>query len=316
MKHREGSGRLLFIVSMLIFSTVGVLRRYIPLPSGFIAMVRGLVGALTLLLVLCLSGKRPDWTALVKKLPILIITGALIGGNWILLFESYNYTSVAVAVLCYYMAPTFVILASPFLFGEKLNLTGVVTLVLSLVGMVLVSGALESGFTLSGDALIGVLLALGAAVLYASVILCNKKITGIDSGMLTVVELASAGIVVLPYTLLCEKISPQNFTPLGTVLLLILGIVHTGLAYAMYFGSLGKLSARTVAVLGYIDPIVAVVLSALLLKEPLTPLTVLGAVLILGATLFAELHKSRDKGKTPPDHERESPSHTDESSPD
>lgn len=293
MKKRESSSRFLFIFSMLIFSTVGIFRRFIPLPSGFISMVRGLLGALTLFLVLICSKKRIDAASLVKKLPILIITGALIGGNWILLFESYNYTSVAVAALCYYMAPSFVMLASPFLFGERLGISGVVTLVLSLGGMVLVSGAVESGFTLSGDAFLGVLLALGAAVLYASVILCNKKIDGIDSGTLTVVELLSAGIVILPYMLLCEQIPIAGFTPLSVILLLVLGVVHTGLAYAMYFGSLSGLSARTVAVLGYIDPIVAVLLSALLLKEPITPLTIVGAVMILGATLYAELKKQK-----------------------
>ena len=153
MKNRENMSRALFICSMLIFSTVGIFRRFIPLPSGFISMVRGCVGALVLCLVLVFTGKRWDKAALIKKLPILIITGALIGGNWILLFESYNYTSVAVSTLCYYMAPSFVILASPFLFRERLGIGGVITLVLSLVGMVLVSGAVESGFSLSGDAL-------------------------------------------------------------------------------------------------------------------------------------------------------------------
>ena len=299
MKNREGTSRVLFILSMLIFSTVGIFRRWIPLPSGFIAMVRGLVGALVLFVILILSGKRLDKAALIKKLPFLIITGGLIGGNWILLFESYNYTSVAVAVLCYYMAPSFVMLASPFLLRERLGGSGVVTLVLSFVGMIFVSGAVESGFSLSGDALIGVLLALGAAVLYASVILLNKRNADVDSGTLTVVELLSAGIVVLPYTLLCEDVSLEGFTPLAIVLLLVLGVVHTGLAYAMYFGSLGSLSARTVAVLGYIDPIVAVLLSALLLGEEVTPLTIVGAALILGATLFSELQKNKGHSPTP-----------------
>lgn len=299
MKKREGSSRVLFISSMLIFSTVAIFRRLIPLPSGFIAMVRGIVGALTLFVVLLCMGKRLDRASLLKKLPILIVTGALIGGNWILLFESYNYTSVATSVLCYYMAPSFVMLASPFLFGERLGGSGIVTLLLSLCGMVLVSGAVESGFTLSGDGLLGVLLALGAAALYASVILCNKKIDGIDSGTLTVVELAAAGIVVLPYTLLCEQIPPSGFTPLSVVLLLVLAVLHTGLAYSMYFGSLDGLSARTVAVLGYIDPIVSILLSALLLHESITPLTVIGAVMILGATLFSELRKARTTEPTP-----------------
>ncbi len=289
MFKKENTSKLFFILSMLVFSTVAIFRRYTTLASGFIAMVRGILGAAVLLLIVLVWKKKIDTRNLKKRLPILIITGILIGANWILLFESYNYTSVAVAVLCYYMAPSFVILASPFVLGEKLTAVKVVALVLSLVGMVFVSGALESGFSLSGSAIIGVLLALGAAVFYASVILCNKKIEGVDTNTLTIVELFSAGIVVLPYTLLAESISLSDFTPLSIVLLVILGVVHTGIAYALYFGSLPALNATTVAVLGYIDPILAIVLSAIILKEPMTPLTIVGAVLILGATLLADL---------------------------
>ena len=281
----------MYILAMLIFSSVGVVRHYVQLPSGLIASVRGILGALTLSLIVLLWKKKIPKENLGHSLPWLILTGAFIGVNWILLFESYNYTSVAVAVLCYYLAPSFVILASPFLLGEKLNALKIISLVLSLVGMFFVSGALESGFSFSGKNMIGVALATGAALFYAAVILCNKKIEGIDRNTLTIVELLSAGIVILPYALFAETFSFADFTPLALVLLLVLGVVHTGIAYALYFGSLPNLSATTVAILGYIDPIVAIILSALLLKEPISPLTIVGAVLILGASFIADLKK-------------------------
>ena len=281
----------MYILAMLIFSSVGALRHYVPLPSGIIASVRGILGALTLALIVLLWKKKIPTENLKRKLPWLILTGAFIGINWILLFESYNYTSVAVAVLCYYLAPSFVILASPWVLGEKLNAQKILSLVLSLVGMFFVSGALESGFSLSGKNITGVALATGAALFYAAVILCNKKIDGIDTNTLTIVELASAGIVVLPYAIFAEAFTLADFTPLAIVLLLVLGIVHTGIAYALYFSSLPKLSATTVAIVGYIDPVVAIILSALLLQEPLTPWTIVGAVLILGASFIADLKK-------------------------
>ena len=294
MSEKNNTGKLFFILAMLIFSTVGVVRRFVPLPSGLISAVRGILGSLTLLLIVLLWKKKISTENLAKRLPWLILTGAFIGINWILLFESYNYTSVAVATLCYYLAPSFVILASPFVLGEKLTKTKILSLVLSLVGMVLVSGVVESAFSLSGDNFVGVVLATGAAIFYATVILCNKKISGVDSNTLTIVELFSAGLVILPYALFAETFTLNDLSPLSIVLLLVLGIVHTGIAYSLYFGSLPVLSATTVAVLGYIDPIVAILLSAILLKEPMTPLTVVGAILILGATFLADMKKHKE----------------------
>ena len=291
MLQGKNQGKILFILSMLIFSTVGVVRRFVPLPSGLISAVRGILGSLTLFLIVLVGKKKLNTEHLKQKLLWLILTGAFIGINWILLFESYNYTSLAVATLCYYLAPSFVILASPLVLGERLTGMKILSLLISFVGMVLVSGIVESGFSFSGDNIIGVALSTGAAVFYASVILSNKKISGVDSNTLTIVELLSAGLVILPYALFAEKFTIADFTPLALVLLAVLGIVHTGLAYALYFGSLSKLSATTVAVLGYIDPIVAILLSALLLKEPMTPLTVIGAILILGATVLTDIKK-------------------------
>ena len=291
MPMQKNASKLFFILSMLTFSTVGVIRNYIPLPSGLISAVRGILGALTLLVIVLVWKRKLPIAGIGRKLPLLILTGACIGINWILLFESYRYTSVAVATLCYYLAPSFVILASPLVLRERLDKTKLVTLILSLVGMVFVSGVFESDFSFTGRNMIGILLATGAALFYAAVILSNKRIQGVDSNTLTVLELFSAGAVVLPYALFAESFSLADLTPLAIVLVIVLGVVHTGIAYALYFGTLPSLSTATVAVLGYIDPIVAILLSALLLKEPITPFCILGALLILGASFIADIRK-------------------------
>ncbi len=210
------------------------------------------------------------------------------GFNWILLFESYRYTSVAVATLCYYLAPIFVIIASPFLLREKLSGKKVACVAAALAGVALVSGIVENGMPGPGEAR-GILLALGAAVLYATVVLINKRISGISAYDRTTVQLFSAAVVLTPYVLLTGQTQDLRPGILGVALLLFLGLVHTGVCYAMYFGSLEKLSAQTVAVFSYIDPVVAVLLSALLLKEPLTPFGIAGAVLILGAAAASDL---------------------------
>lgn len=280
-------------LSMVIFGTIGVFRRYIPLPSSLVAMSRGLIGMLFLLLVMLLRRGGMNRTAVRRKLGLLCLSGAAIGVNWILLFEAYNYTSVATATLCYYLAPMFVILASPLVVGERLTAKKLICVLAALLGMVFVSGVLETGGG-SSD-LKGVLLGLGAAVLYASVVLMNKQLGDVPAYDRTIVQLGSSAAVLLPYVLLTEDMGALTFTP-GTIgLLLVVGIVHTGIAYALYFGSLMQLKAQTAAILSYIDPVVAVLLSALVLREHMSLLSGLGAVLVLGAAVVSELPSRRKK---------------------
>lgn len=276
------------IISMVIFGTIGLFVRYIPLPSSVIAFARGLTGMLFLLLVMALRRKRLDTRAIRKNAWILILSGAALGGNWILLFQSYRFTTVATATLCYYLAPMFVLLASPLVLRERLTVRKLLCVLVSLVGMVCVSGVLDSGIP-AADELTGILLGVGAAVLYATVVLLNKKIPDIPANDRTVMQLGLSALIVLPYILLTEDVPTLQVTPLAIGLLLFVGVVHTGIAYALYFGSLKELKAQTAAIFSYIDPIVAIILSALLLKEHMGPTEVVGAVLILGSALVSEL---------------------------
>lgn len=282
------TAKLKLISSMFIFGTIGLFVRYIPLPSSVIACVRGLIGMLFLLLVMALRHKRLDTAAIRKNALVLILSGAAIGINWILLFESYRFTTVATATLCYYLAPMFVLLASPFVLRERLTIRKLLCVVVSLVGMVFISGILDSGIS-SIRELAGILLGVGAAVFYATVVLLNKKMNNISANDRTIMQLGIAALTVLPYILLTEDISVLQTTPLAIGLLLVVGIVHTGIAYAMYFGSLKDLNAQTAAIFSYIDPIVAIILSALLLNEQMGWTGVVGAVLILGSALVSEL---------------------------
>ena len=280
------------ITAMVTFGTIGVFVRYIPLPSSIIALVRGLLATFFLLAVMAAGKRRPDRTAIRRNLALLLISGALIGFNWILLFEAYNYTSVAVATLCYYLAPVFVIIASPFILGEKLTTRKTLCVIAALGGMVLVSGVIQnyvSGGNTEDLNLTGVLLGIGAGALYATIILMNKKLKDISSYDTTVMQLAAASIVLVPYCLLTVDVGALEVTPGSAVLLVVVGIVHTGIAYVLYFGSIKELPAQTVAIFSYIDPILAVLLSALLLKESMDMLSILGAILILGATFVSEM---------------------------
>ena len=220
---KTGTERLGLIFSMIIFGTIGIARRYLPLPSGFIAMIRGATGTLFLLCVIAIGRKKLSFGAIRRNLLWLCLSGGLIGLNWILLFEAYNYTSVATATLCYYMAPIFVILAAPFVLRERLTARKALCVVAALLGMVLVSGVLKP----AAIDLRGILLGLGAALLYASVILINQRIQGVSAYEKTVIQLACAALTILPYTLLLEKIAPGVMTPSVILLLLLVGVLHT-----------------------------------------------------------------------------------------
>ena len=290
MKEKHSALRNL-IASMVIFGTVGIFRRWIPLPSAAVAAARGVVGAAFLLALTAARRKKLSGALIRRNLALLLCSGAAMGANWIALFEAYRYTTVAAATLCYYMAPILVILASPFVIGEKLTLKKALCAAAALAGMVFVSGAAEGGLGGARGALLGLL----AAALYAAVVLMNKRMQPMPALDRAVVQLLTAGVVVLPYALLTG--GGAGTPDVRAVLLLaVVCIVHTGLAYALYFGSVERLPAHTLALLSYIDPVVAVLLSALLLRERLTVFTVLGAVLILGAAVLCELPERKKPG--------------------
>ena len=284
----ESGARIRIILSMVIFGTIGIFRRLIPLPSGMIAMMRGLTGSIFLALVMAVRGIRPDMKAVRGKLFLLCASGCMMGFNWIFLFEAYRYTSVAAATVCYYMAPVFVLIASPFVLYERMTRKQMLCVPAALLGVVLVSGIIETGFSGASE-LRGILLGLAAALLYASVILSNKHLGSVPVFEKTAVQLFSAGAVLIPYVLLAERSTQKSFTPASILLLAIVCVVHTGLAYVLYFGSIDHLKAHSVALLSYIDPVVAVILSALLLREWLGIAGILGSVLVIGAAVFSEL---------------------------
>ncbi len=287
---QETRGKLLVLSSFFLFGTLGLFVRYIPLPSSVIANVRGIVGTLFLLIFLALRKQKLHFDAIRRNLKYLLPAGMVLGFNWLLLFEAYRYTTVAVATVFYYLAPVFVLLLSPIFLKEKLTGKRSFFAFLALVGMVLTSGVVQNGFQASFT---GVILATGAACMYAAIVLLNKKLKDISSLEVTVVQLAISAVVLLPYNLLTVVPEQLACDLRGLILLMVVSIVHTGICYAMYFSALPLLTAQTAALYSYIDPIVAILLSALLLHEPMDIYGAVGAILVLGSTALSELTDSR-----------------------
>lgn len=284
----DKNAKFRLMTAMFIFGTIGIFVRNIPLPSSVIALARGVIGTLFLIIFIKIRKIKISYTEIKNNLSILCLSGMLIGIHWIFLFEAYRNTTVAVATLCYYLAPVFVIIASPFVLKEKLTFKQIVCIGVALIGMIFVSGIFEKGGT-ENLQLKGIFFGIGAAIIYAVVILLNKHLKKISSYTMTIMQLGIAAAVLAPYTLLTQNTGSLTFNFTTLILLGIIGIINTGITYTLYFSAIQELKAHTIAIFSYIDPIVAILLSTLILREKPDVFTVIGGIMILGSTLISEL---------------------------
>ena len=285
---KTSRAKLNVIISMTIYGTIGLFVRNIDLPSSVISMIRGIIGAPFLLAVLAVKKQKINFESIKANLRYLILSGSLLGFNWILLFEAYRYTTVSTATLCYYLAPIIIVALSPVMFREKITLKKILCIITAVIGMAFVSG-FAAGKMPELSEIRGIILATGAAVFYAFIVIFNKKLSGISAYDRTIFQLALSAVILIPYNFITGAFSGFSLTGSAVWLLLILGIVHTGIAYLLYFGSAEFLSSQTIAILGYIDPLVALLVSAFILKESMGLGEIVGAVLIIGSALASEL---------------------------
>ncbi len=295
---RETIGKLKIILSMTIFGTLGLLVKYIALPSSVVALVRALVGVLFLLVVCFVRRWKMDYASVKQNAVLLTLSGSALGFNWILLFEAYRFTSVAVGTVCYYMAPILVMLFSPLVLKEKLTVKKFICIFAALIGMVFISGV-QNGSLPAISEMKGVIFGLSAAVLYASIVMMNKKIKGVSTFDRTIVQLGISAVLLIVYCGSTVDVSVLTFDTRTVVLLLVAGVIHTGLAYFLYFGAVEAISAQSAAMISYLDPALAVFTSVFLLGEELAVWEIIGAGLILGAAVISEWSKRKKAVKNP-----------------
>ena len=281
------NSRAMIIISMAIFGTLAPFVRNISVSSAELALYRALLALVLIGIVFLCTGQRISLKENRRELPLLLFSGMAMGVNWILLFEAYRYTTVAVATLSYYFAPVIVTAVCPILFKEKLTSKQILCFVMSTLGLALVIGITDLGT--GGQDLIGVLFGLGAAVLYATVVLINKFIKGIAGLQRTFLQFVSAVVILVPYVLCTGGVTLGGMNTTGWICLLVVGMIHTGVAYVMYFSALKEVSGQEASILSYVDPLVAVLVSVVILGETMTLPQILGGILILGFTLWNEI---------------------------
>ena len=280
------SARLKLMISMIIFGTLGLFVRNISLNSGELALYRAILAALFIGIYLFLSKQKICWKEIGRELPILFVSGIAMGMNWIFLFEAYKYTTVSIATLSYYFAPVIVTVVCPLLFHEKLTWKNIICFLMSTAGLVLIIGV---GGNMNETAGKGIIYGLGAATLYATVIILNKCVKKVAGLPRTLLQFFAAILILMPYVAYTGGIHLQQLDFSGWICLLIVGLVHTGITYCLYFTALKDLKGQETAILSYIDPLVAVVVSVLLLNEKITLWQLAGGILILGFTLLNEI---------------------------
>ena len=279
--------KIQFLLSMIIFGTIGVFVRYIDLSSSEIALLRGLIGSLFLITVMFMMKKKISWAHVKVNALVLLLSSIALGGNWIFLFQAYKHTTISNAVLSYYFAPVFVLILSPLVLKEKLSAKKIVCIGVAMLGMLFIVG--NSGVSTSGlDNLLGIGYGLMAAAFYALLMLLNKFITNMDGLETTLIQLGTATLLLIPYVSFTEGFGILEVSSSSIPFILILGIVHTGIGFLLFFSGMQKLKGQSIAALSYADPITSLVISAVILQEQMTFVQMLGGALLLGSTFVSE----------------------------
>lgn len=283
----------MYLLSMAVLGTIAPFVRRISVSSGELALYRAILGAALIGVYLLIRRENPFSAKLRREILLLLLSGGAMGINWILLFEAYRYTTVSTATLCYYFAPVIVTLLSPILFREALTPRQILCFAMATLGLVLITGVEGRGNPT------GILFGLGAAAFYAAVVLLNKYIRHTAGIQRTFLQFLAAIVILIPYVAATGGVTLSRLNSIGWVCLLVVGIFHTGITYCLYFSSLKAIPGQSAAILSYIDPLVAVLISVTVLHEPLSWQQALGGTLILGFTLWnllPERQKSQQRG--------------------
>ncbi|MFJ7667388.1 DMT family transporter [Lysinibacillus sp. NPDC097195] len=279
-----------FIVSMIIFGTIGLVVRKIDLTSSERALLSSFIGCLFLTILFFIMKKKFSWYLVKLNASILLFSSIALAGNWVFLYQSYDHTSIANATLGYYFAPVFVMLLSPFVLKEPLSIRKMACVTVAVIGLVFIVGdGLSASKT---DDLLGLFYGLIAAAFYAALLLLNKFIKAIEKLELTIFQLGITALLLMPYVFLTCGLGIFHVTSSSIPFILILGIFNTGIGFWLFFSGMENLKGQSIAMLSYVDPFVAILISALILQEHMTMLQMLGGALLLASTFVSEI-KSR-----------------------
>ena len=281
------NAKAMMIVAMALFGSLGVMTKVIDMPSSVIVVFRGCIGGGFILLLVYATGSKLSKDDIFANMFTLVCSGICLGLNWLFLFEAYKVIEVSVATVLNYLTPALVILSAPVFLKTRLTPVKLGCALLALFGLVLVTGIIQDG--IDGVNSYGITCGVLGAVFYTGMVLFNKKLKSIGSYDRTVVQLLVAAVVVLAYSLATVDPGELTFDAFTIGMLVIMGIVQTGIAFTLYFGSLAHMDASSAVIYGYVEPLISLMLSVVILSEDIGPMGWLGAAIILGSTFAAEV---------------------------
>ncbi|MBR1453698.1 MAG: EamA family transporter [Lachnospiraceae bacterium] len=289
MENRKERIRLALIC--MAFGTIGAVAHFIALPSATIVFYRAFLGGAFLIVNLFLQGKKIDSISIKNNLILLTFLGLCLGFNWVFQFESFKASTVAIGTVCYNTMPIFLIIFSAIIFKEKIALKTIICIIVALIGVILVSNVVTTG--IRSNQVVGCIYGIIGAIFYATAVTLNRKLKNVTAYDRLIYQFFISIIMMAFYIAFLQKgtfLFPSDISRkdliIGIVALLLLGLFHTGFCYVHYFNAISVLPARDVAIFTFIDPVVALFLSYFALKEEMTALQFVGAMLII-ISMFA-----------------------------
>lgn len=275
---------------MLLWGSIGVFTRYINVSPIILAFLRAIIAIPVLYTFHRLYKNQSESN--IKKLIPFVISGGILGLAWLCLFTAFKNTSISIAVLAYNMCPVYVLISAPIILKERLNRIQIMTIIGAFAGLlIIVSNALNS----SDFSLVGLGFGIVSGLLYATLVIINRMVkTEMESSTITLIQMISATIILLPFCVFDERVMTiTKLDTLSILLILILGLIHTGVAYRIYFSTYKKLSAVSIVSFSYMEPVFSIILSVIILGEKVYLNQIIGGVLILGSTYLGEFVSER-----------------------
>lgn len=280
--------RIKLVLVMIIWGSLGVFTRSIPLSALSLAFLRAFIALPVLFAVMKM--KKADKVKHKNLIPY-IISGVLLGFGWLTLFYGYKHTSISSAVIIYNMCPVYVIILAPLVLKETISRIQIAVILLSFIGLFLIVGHnLSDGYGYMGLLLSGI-----SGMLYATIVLINRSIKiRVDNQTATFVQILTAMIVLLPFVLIDGNIfTVVHLDAMAVTYTVLLGVLHTSVAYTIFFSLYAHMKSVEIVSYSFLEPLFGIVFSVIFVGESLTLVQIIGGIMILGSTYIGEIIKDR-----------------------
>lgn len=287
-------GTLEMSAAMVISGTIGwaVVRSGQPIVD--LLFWRCVFGAATLLVVCGAMGMLRGTLSL-RLIGLAALGGVALVLNWVLIFAAFSRASISIATAVYNTQPFMLVALGALFFSERLTATKLVWLGVAFAGVLLIAQARPDAGYGGTDYAAGVLMALGAAFLYALAAIITKKLSGAPPHLIALIQLCVGILVFAPFAKLSELPTDVG----AWTALVAMGVVYTGLVYVLLYGAIQKLPTHLTAALSFIFPIVAISVDFLIFGHRLRPMQFVGAAAILVAAAGMNLGWSLPRSKAP-----------------